>query len=394
MAGFLQPDSGPRPLTGAGEVRSFGQRVGAGGGGVRSGRGRRLAFWIATATVALILAAAAGVGLWMESPSASAARAARPLEPPRAAMADSPRRLPAEEGSSGQVAPPGLGPFRRAWVAVPVAAVWNHPGTARAVDAPAVSSTADIARWTQAMSYQQKLALDDLLATQALLYQPLFVYGHDGVWVHVMVLGQTGSVYPWGIAGWIPGDQVSYTPPPAAETHMTVTVPILRVGGLALSYGTVIPVAAVTPTEVTVALPTGRYEVPTPDLSTGSLHGGGPAVVAQAERFLGLPYLWAGTSSFGYDCSGLTYSVYRMFGLTLARDAADQAGAGTPVAKADLRPGDLVFFAFDGRTVDHVGIYAGNGMMVDSPHTGGSIELVQIWSAGLSPYYAGARRYM
>ncbi|HMC38552.1 MAG TPA: C40 family peptidase, partial [Acidimicrobiales bacterium] len=114
---------------------------------------------------------------------------------------------------------------------------------------------------------------------------------------------------------------------------------------------------------------------------------------AEARRFLGLQYLWAGTSSFGFDCSGLTYTVYRQFGVTLPRDAADQARAGGPVARADLRPGDLVFFAFDGRTVDHVGIYAGNGLMIDAPHTGAAIETVPLWSPDLSPYYAGARRY-
>ena len=119
----------------------------------------------------------------------------------------------------------------------------------------------------------------------------------------------------------------------------------------------------------------------------------GAAVLSEAERFLGLPYMWAGTSGFGVDCSGLTYLVYRQLGVTLPRDAADQAAAGTPVGKADLRPGDLVFFAF-GPQIDHVGIYAGAGLMIDSPHTGASVEEVPLWSRSLAVAYRGARRYL
>lgn len=342
-----------------------------------SGRFGGVAIRVAAASAALVVAAAAGVG-----PFGGLSGAAGAAGTPSSAGAATPTME--------------LGPFRHAWVAVPVATVWNHPYTARPVDAPAVAAAAgapDVRRWVTTMAYQQKLGLDDLLATQALLYQPLFVYGHDGDWVHVLVLGQKGSVYPWGIAGWVPEGQLSYTRPPAAAAHETVDIPMLSAGGLQLSYGTDLPVAARTADDVTVLLPTGAVSVPAADLRSGRLPRSGQAVVAQAERFVGLQYLWAGTSSFGYDCSGLTYSVYRSFGITLARDAADQARAGTPVARHNLEPGDLVFFAFGG-TVDHVGIYAGDGLMVQAPQTGSAVDVVPMWGTGLSEYYAGARRYI
>jgi hypothetical protein len=288
---------------------------------------------------------------------------------------------------------------RFAWVSVPVATVWNQPDRARPEDAGAVSAHPDVADWLASLSYRQKVGLDDLLATQVLLDQPVVTVGDWGAWAHVLVRGQTGSVYPFGIAGWVPTGQLTFRAPPVTARRGTVAVPRLHLPGLTLSYGTVLPVlspsASPAPpaSELTVELPNGRFNVPASALRTAPLAPSGPAVVAEAKRFVGLQYLWAGTSAFGFDCSGLTYSVYRQFGITLARDAADQARGGRPVAATELRPGDLVFFAFDG-SIDHVGIYAGDGLMVDAPHTGAAVEVVPLWSHTLAPYFAGARRYL
>lgn len=70
----------------------------------------------------------------------------------------------------------------------------------------------------------------------------------------------------------------------------------------------------------------------------------GPKVVAQARKFLGVPYLWGGVSPLGFDCSGLVQAVFRSYGVVLPRDTADQIGMGHDIPRAGIRSGDLLFF--------------------------------------------------
>ena len=96
-----------------------------------------------------------------------------------------------------------------------------------------------------------------------------------------------------------------------------------------------------------------------------------------AQQFLGVPYVWGGESPSGFDCSGLVQYVYGRLGVSLPRVAADQARVGQPVASlADARPGDLLAFH---DPVDHIGIYAGNGLMVVAPKTGDVVKVQAIY---------------
>jgi cell wall-associated NlpC family hydrolase len=96
-----------------------------------------------------------------------------------------------------------------------------------------------------------------------------------------------------------------------------------------------------------------------------------------AQRYLGTPYVWGGESPSGFDCSGLLQFVYRQLGVNLPRVAADQARVGQPVTSlAEARPGDLVAF---GEPVDHIGIYAGNNLMVVAPKTGDVVKVQEIY---------------
>ncbi|NMC26626.1 MAG: peptidoglycan endopeptidase, partial [Syntrophomonadaceae bacterium] len=119
----------------------------------------------------------------------------------------------------------------------------------------------------------------------------------------------------------------------------------------------------------------------------------GSRIIEKAANYLGTPYVYGGSSPSGFDCSGFTQYIYKQLGISLYRTAASQYGHGVQVSKSQLIAGDLVFFKCGGSTINHVGIYCGNGQFIhsSSPSSGGVI-----YSSLNSGYYAntyvGARR--
>ena len=111
-----------------------------------------------------------------------------------------------------------------------------------------------------------------------------------------------------------------------------------------------------------------------------------------AESLLGTPYIWGGTTTKGFDCSGFVQYIYGQNGYNLTRTTYTQwDNDGTFVSKSDLQPGDLVYFG-SGSSPSHVGMYVGNGMMIHSPKTGDVIKYSTIESGYYDNCYMGAKR--
>ena len=111
-------------------------------------------------------------------------------------------------------------------------------------------------------------------------------------------------------------------------------------------------------------------------------------LVRSAKQFLGLKYLWGGLSAWGYDCSGLTWAVYRAHGITIPRDADAQATAGRPISLEDAQPGDLIFYGTS--FVHHVTMYLGKGMMIEAPNSASEVRISPVRTDD----FAGVRTFL
>ena len=116
-------------------------------------------------------------------------------------------------------------------------------------------------------------------------------------------------------------------------------------------------------------------------------------LVVNALGFLGVPYRRGGNDAeTGFDCSGFVRAMYdQTIGFVLPRRAAEQAAATQPVAKADMKPGDLVFFNTMRRAFSHVGIYVGEGKFIHSPKPGAQVRVESLSESYWQRHFQGAR---
>lgn len=121
-----------------------------------------------------------------------------------------------------------------------------------------------------------------------------------------------------------------------------------------------------------VAIQQIRSSAPSLTVSRGGAAFSSNAVIAYASNYLGVPYVYGGTTPSGFDCSGFVQYVFAHFGVSLPRVSEDQQNVGTLVSRGNLQPGDLVFF---GSPAHHVGIYVGGGNMINAPHTGDVVKV-------------------
>jgi cell wall-associated NlpC family hydrolase len=133
--------------------------------------------------------------------------------------------------------------------------------------------------------------------------------------------------------------------------------------------------------------------VPGSPISPG---GRGASIVASARAELGMPYVWGGASpQTSFDCSGLVQWVYAQVGISLPRTAQEQYDATVRVSADQLQPGDTVYFANTSPSsvpITHVGIYIGNGLMIDAPAEGEVVQVTSVFSGYWGAHYAGAGR--
>jgi cell wall-associated NlpC family hydrolase len=280
----------------------------------------------------------------------------------------------------------GFHPGDTASIDVSVATLWKAPNIYRAIDRPAVTNPADPAAWSRNLATTaDRVWLDSHVQTQALYGQQVTILAVQGGWAEVAVKDEPDPKNVHGYPGWLPLRQlkpaIDDSGPYVVVRARTAT---LRVAGetMRLSYGTRLPRVA-------------GNRVRTPD-GIGTITGAAlplapsnASIIAQGKRFLGVHYLWGGLSSYGFDCSGLIWDLYRAHGLTIPRDADPQMHHGTPVARSALKPGDLLFFGSK-NYADHVSIYLGNDEQLEAPDSAHRVRISPVrWT-----YYIGARRYL
>ncbi len=247
----------------------------------------------------------------------------------------------------------------QATVRVTVANVWAAPNAGHLPLDPHVWPTA-------AVTVSERLALVGHMPTQALYGERVLVLAQRPGWTEIAVPDQPSPLNAHGYPGWVRSWQLG----PAFAAPRVVTVGTAKLAnGTEVGFGSQVPAGAL-PAADTRALPRTRADL-----------------VQTAERFLGLHYLWGGLSPWGYDCSGLTWAVYRAHGITIPRDADAQFAAGTPVPLSRMLPGDLLFYEHP--VVGHVAMYVGGGKMIEAPNSRSEVRIVPVRTSD----FRGVRRF-
>lgn len=232
-------------------------------------------------------------------------------------------------GGLGDSLRPVTGPGHAARVRVPIGGLWLTPTSARSIDRSMLAADPDHERWLHLMDAEPdpiagRLGLEGRLQSEVLAGETVEVHDHHGEWAFVTCPLQPSHKNPRGYPGYL------------RTAHLDLT--------------------DATPQDGT----------PHGDVDRASF-------LAAARRHLGQPWLWAGLSSDGLDCSGLVHLALRELGVLYPRDCADQRRRSAPVHPAEAVPGDLLFFARPGFEPDHVGIVTAPGRILHAPQTSAQV---------------------
>jgi len=262
--------------------------------------------------------------------------------------------------------------WREARVAVPVASVYGSP--------------ADLAE----------------RVTQALLWERVLVRQVWGPWVQVMLPDQYRT--PQGYPGWMLQRHLVVETPARLDPVVTVRVSRARIHREPRSGSPTLMLARLSSDLPWTEFQDPWFRVRVPGWSEpawvhadevvdGCLPPVAEDLLRTAAQLKGTPYLWGGMSSLGIDCSGLVFTVFKVHGRLLPRDADQQFQVGAPVARPDLQPGDLLFFGAGVQDVRHVGIYLGEGRFLDASGRRGVAES-RLDDPHLEKTWLGGRRIL
>lgn len=120
----------------------------------------------------------------------------------------------------------------------------------------------------------------------------------------------------------------------------------------------------------------------------------GTEIIKNAQKYMGVPYVWGGDTPTGWDCSGYTQYVMKESGITIPRTAAEQYATGNAINKNDLKIGDLVFFTTYKAGASHVGFYMGDGKFIHASSVAKQVTINSLSEDYYTQHYIGARRYI
>ncbi|RXT04317.1 C40 family peptidase [Ammoniphilus sp. CFH 90114] len=301
------------------------------------------------------------------------------------------------------------------YVDVAVSTQWTTNGRhlARDIDAPSLSNPVDLRQWNANMEDSEvRRWLTGKLETQAVYGSKVVVLQEAGDWVQVAVEGQPTPRHNLGYPGWMPKAQLTdddrldgmADKPFIMVTSNTAWLydgRALNDPFMEISFNTRLPVMKDFGDVVMVATPDdGNKFISKEDVAVYQTEADFPEatpekLIETAKQFLGLRYLWAGVSGFGFDCSGFTHTIHKAYGITIPRDSSVQAKHGKEIEKDAIEPGDLLFFARNNGTgsVHHVSMYIGDGLMIHAPNASKNVEIIPLDTPGYINEFSGARRY-
>lgn len=346
---------------------------------------------------ALAATGCAGVGTTTGQGSAASSTGS-PTSPAASSPAPQAGILPLEEGKD-------------AVVRAAMTTAWLEPGRTRGwTDEPISQGDPHPEAWLSRMDWAQQQWLLGKTDTQAALGSRVTVRALTDSWAKVSFLDQAAPNEWERQTSWVPrahvvrdtgfiaaqeGKEVARVTADQATVYADAG---LTDSLLLIPFGTRLPLLESGEETTRVLLPDEREGW----LPSSAIAVGEPAlgtvedVIATAKSFHGRPYLWAGMSPFGFDCSGFTYTVLRSHGILLPRDAGPQLNSsGLPKVSADdLTPGDLLFYSHvpGGSRIRHVALYIGKGYGIHSPAVGRTVEVQTLKNINSKRDYAGAVR--